>query len=299
MKRAIPLLVLVALSLALLSCSGGKITTPALIPNIAGAWEFLATPNPNPNNCGSSGTDPCQTGIEVALQEGQTPINGFPQPNGSLSAGSTQIAFVTIDGTTGNASSFGGSCPPTSTPINSLTGSVSAFGGPFNFTYTENGNAFTVTGMLSGDGKTLLNATYTAQSGSSCNQSGSISGTVVSKLSGMYTGQLTLPDNSNDTATATLSESSSSVLTLNLVMSGQDNTTFTLTGPVTGNAFSVQGTFQGQAVTYNGYSELTFDTLTQAFDIPSLYLVNATNAAQPDFAGLLTVPQNPAIAPRN
>jgi hypothetical protein len=48
-------------------------------------------------------------------------------------------------------------------------------------------------------------------------------------------------------------------------------TSFTLTGPVTGNAFFVQGTFEEQAVSYNGYYELTYDSLTNANDIPSLY----------------------------
>jgi hypothetical protein len=78
---------------------------------------------------------------------------------------------------------------------------------------------------------------------------GTITGTLVPKLSGVYTGKLCQPiDNSclnnPDTATATLSQSGNT-LTLNLRLTGTDNTPFSLSGPVTGNSFAVQGTFQG------------------------------------------------------
>jgi hypothetical protein len=78
-----------------------------------------------------------------------------------------------------------------------------------------------------------------------------------------------------------------------LLLSGVDNTSFTLTGPVTGNAFFVLGTFEGQTLAYYGYYELTYDSLDNAFDIQTLYLVNATNPSQPAYAGSLTVPQTP------
>jgi hypothetical protein len=281
MNRAILAVALTALAAMLLNCGGKPAGGVAPVPNIAGAWEFLAV----------SAVDGSETGVEVALQEGQTAVNGLPQPDGSLSASSSQIAFVSIDPATGNATGFGGVCSPTSTPVNAMSGKITTLDAPFNFTYTENGNAFTVSGTLSGDGRTLLNASYTSQSGSGCLDNGSITGTNVSKLSGMYTGNLVLPDGTDDNASATLSEASGGALTVNLVVTGTDNTTLTLSGPATGNAFTVQGTFQAEAVTYSGYYEMTYDSLTQAYDIPSLYLANTTNAAAPAYAGTLMVPQ--------
>ena len=68
-----------------------------------------------------------------------------------------------------------------------------------------------------------------------------------------------------------------------------DNTSFTLTGPVTGNAFVVQGIFQGQPVAYAGYLTQVLDPLTQLM-VPAVYFVNATNAEQPAYAGTLTPP---------
>ena len=281
--KAVAFIPLILLCGILLSCGGNKssITAPP-IPNIAGPWEFIAI--------SSSGTE---TGIEVALQEGQVLVNGLKQPDGQINASSTQIAFVNIDTSSQNLNitGFGGNCPPTSTPTNGLgPGTVSALGAPIAFTVTENGNVFNVTGTLSGDGKSILNGAYTSQAGSSCADNGAITGGVVPKLSGSYAGQLTLPDGTIDTATATLSENSSATLNLSLVVTGTDNTTLTLTGPVTGNAFSVTGTFQGQTVSYYGYYELIYDSTLQ-INVPSIYFVNATNPAQPAYAGTLAVPQ--------
>jgi hypothetical protein len=98
------------------------------------------------------------------------------------------------------------------------------------------------------------------------------------------------PTDFTDNATATVSENSSRVLALSLALTGTDNASFTLTGPVTGNAFTLQGTFQGQTLTYYGYSEAFFDATNQT-RVPSLYLVNATNVAQPAYAGTLSLPQ--------
>jgi hypothetical protein len=267
MNRMISALGLLLLALELLSCSsnsgkqGGQV-----IPNIAGSWEFIATSNAN-------GTE---TGIEVALKQGQSLVGGTEQPNGSVSASSNQIVFVAIDPKTGDAVSFGGSCPATQNPSNSLSGSITQLGAPFNFTYVENGNTFTVTATLSGDGQSILNGTY---SSTDCSDSGTISGAVVAKLSGIYTGQLTLPGPSVNTATATLSESSGT-LTANLALTGPSTTSLTMSGPVTGNAFSMQGTFQGQVVTYYGYYELTYNCMDQLNDLPTLYLVNAADSSQ-------------------
>jgi hypothetical protein len=279
MNRIASALELVVLSVALLSCSGSNHLGQQVIPNIAGSWEFIAT----------SSTNGTQTGIEVALKEGQILVGGNQQPNGSISASSTQISFVTIDPKSGTVISFGGSCPATQDPLNSLAGSISTLGGPFNFTYTENGNVFNVTASLSGDGQSIVNGIYTS---TDCSDSGTIAGGVVPKLSGMYSGQMTLPGPSVDTATATLSASSSATLTANFALTGTDNTSLTMTGPLTGNAFSIQGTYKGQAVTYYGYYELTYDCLNQLVDLPTLYLVNAADQSQA--GSLLTRPLSQA-----
>jgi hypothetical protein len=55
-----------------------------------------------------------------------------------------------------------------------------------------------------------------------------------------------------------------------------------MSGPVTGNAFSASGTFQGQLLTFYGYFETVGST-------PSLYFVNAGNAAQPLYVGTLGI----------
>jgi hypothetical protein len=282
MKRLLSLISFLVLSVALMNCGGGKITNVQPQPNIAGEWEFMAISSTNTSSI---------TGIEVALKEGQVLVNAVNQPNGSISAsGPAQIAFVNINPTTTNISSFGGGCPPTGSPTNSLSGTLAGLGGPISgFTFTENGNLFNVTATLAGDGATI-NGTYQSAAGSACVDSGTIMGTVVSKLSGTYNGQMMLPDGTTDTATATLSQSGST-LTVNLVVTGADNTSFTLSGPVTGKAFSVTGTFQGQTVSYSGFYELTFDSVTQVNDIQSLYLVNTTNAALPVYAGTLIIPQ--------
>lgn len=272
-----------------ISCAGSKTSVPPpSIPNVAGAWEFVAISN--------SGN---VIGLEVALQEGQTLVDGNEQPNGQITANSTQIAFVDINpGNLNpiNITGFGGSCTPLTTTNSLGPGSVTATGAAMNFTFTENGNVFNVTGMLSGDGQSFLNGTYTAQSGNACpDPGGTITGVVVPKLSGSYSGPMCPPASTTcsnsqqdftDSATATLSESSSGALTLNLTLTGTDNTTFTLTGPVTANAFSVQGTFQGQLVIYDGYFESYSNT-------PSIYLMNASTPTQPFYVGTLPVVQVP------
>jgi hypothetical protein len=278
------------------------------MPNISGAWEFIAASTTSPGY---------STGVEVALQEGQVFNNttGGYDETGQISASSTQLSFVGLNYLNGNTQAtivFGGNCTAaTSDPGNDLNGSISGVGGSMNFTYTENGNVFNVTANLSADGKSMV-GTYTEQapltgqsngvcSGSSQDQ-GSITGTAVAKLAGTYQGQLCGPLDSScvggaqDSATATLSESGSGTLTVNVVLTGADNAAFTLTGPVDGNFFSVQGTFGGQSVAYDGYLTNTYDQLDGLYDIPGLYLANvdyATSPPTPTYAGTLTVPQTP------
>jgi hypothetical protein len=261
--------------------------TPAPLPNVAGSWEFLAVSNDNGY----------VTGIEASLKEGQMLVNGLPQPNGQFSANNNQITFVSLANVSQdlNATGFGGPCQTTTTVSNSLSGNVNSDDGPMNFTFTENGIVFNVTGTLSGDGQSFLSGSYT-QSGTACPDSGgTITGQILSKLSGAYAGHICQPSSPSctdfpDAVTATLSENSSGTLSLTLAFTaGPDNgANFTLQGPVTGNAFSVQGTFQGQLVTYYGYYEQV------ASKGASVYLVNATNDPdQPTYVGTLPFVQTP------
>lgn len=273
---------------ALLSCSSKSSMTTPLVPNVASAWEFIAISNNNG----------LVTGIEVAMKEGQILVNGIPQPNGQLTANSSQISFVSLASVSQNfnATGFGGPC--TNAGSNNLgPGTVTAPNAPMNFTFTENGIVFNVTGTLSGDGQSFLNGTYT-QSGTSCADSGgTITGVIVPKLTGQYSGQICQPTDTTcstfpDTVTATASESSSGTLTLTLAFTaGPDaGANFTLQGPVTGNAFSVQGTFQGQLLTYYGY----YEQVAKSGNVGSLYLVNATNnPVQPTYVGTLPFLQTP------
>lgn len=277
---ALSLVLSFVLSFVLMSCSGGKpVTGTPAIPNVAGTWEFLAVSD------NGGGT----TGIEVALQEGKILVDGMNEPSGNVSAtGLNQITFVCINSTTSDIMSFGGNCIGQSgvcstNGVNSLSGTAMATGGPFTFTYTENGNVFTVTGMLGSDGQSLVNGTYAEQTGGSCSDSGSVTGLVVAPPTGIYTGQMTLPDGTADSVTATLSASSGN-LTVAMVGTGAENTSFSLSGPVTGHAFALQGQFNGQPVSYNGYYEVTHN-------LPSVYFVNSTNSANPAYAGTLTLQQ--------
>jgi hypothetical protein len=249
---------------------GGSGYTPAVIPGIAGQWEFLASSTMNVG---------LQTYIETNLQEGQQLVAGMSVPNGQVSAsGSQQIAILTVD-SAGNVK-FSGSCAGTG--LNDVTGTVDS-----NYdvllTYNENGNAFNVKATLSSDHKTIL-GTYTSQSGSGCTDRGTFTGTALAKLGGMYTGVMCpptstscqYPETATDNATTLLSQSGSS-LKMSFTVTGTDNTGFSVNGPVVGNSFSVVGTFQGQSITYDGYYELTYDCLTQQIDLPSIYLVSEAN----------------------
>jgi len=129
-----------------------------------------------------------------------------------------------------NITEFGGPCQ--SSPGDSgLCGSVTSTDSAVQFRFTENGNKFTASGTLSGDGETLLNRTYTADPGKVCTA------------------------DSGDRASATASETSSNI--------------------------TVQGTVQGEIVTYYGY----YETVNNA---PFIYLADATDPAAPNYVG--TVP---------
>jgi len=298
--RIVSVWLLAVLAGSLLACSSSKPSTgtgSSPSASIAGAWEFTAVSN------NSTSSSP-YTGIEVALQEGQSLVDGVEVPDGQVSAtGVKQISFVTITPALAPAVQsvvFSSICQAAGTSGSSLSGTVGSLGAPFSFSYTENGNVFNVTGTLSGDGKSFI-GTYTSAQGGACPDTGSITGTAVSKLSGSFAGQLVMPDGTSQTVTATLGESGSTA-TLSIVVSAS-STLFSPTGPVTGNAFSVSGTYQvsGNAVlaTYYGYSEAIPNPLdpTGQTTIPAIYLVNSADACFTTQqactqTGLLSVPQN-------
>jgi len=269
MKRIAAAGLLLGLALVLVSCASKAPAPPPQMPNVSGAWEFILNSTSQPGYA---------TGLEVWLQEGQSLVDGYYEYTGQISASGTQISFV---GFTPSGIVFGGNCAPAADNTgNSLSGSISGVGGSMNFTFTESGNVFTVNAILDASGQFIDSGTYTSQSGSSCTDSGIISsGKIVPKLSGMYAGKLLVNAN-NDSATATLSESSGT-LTMNLLLTGPDNASLTLTGPVTGNAFFVQGTFDGAEVSYYGYFESTAS-------VPTLYL--STVASPSEQAGVLKGP---------
>jgi hypothetical protein len=273
---------------SLLSCGSKSSTaTEPPLPNISGAWEFIAISNNNGYI----------TGMEVALKEGQILVNGVAQPNGQFSANSTQIAFVNLSTVSQdyNATGFGGPCGALNIGESSLgPATITTLGSQLSFSFTENGTVFNVTGTFSGDGQSFQ-GTY-SQAGTSCPDSGgTIIGQTVSKLSGMFAGNICQPSSTScstfpDTVTATLSENSSGSLTVTLAFTaGPDaGANFTLQGPVTGNAFTIQGTYQGQLLTYYGYYEQVVKTGA------SVYLVNATtNTADPTYVGTLPLLQTP------
>lgn len=279
LSSSIPLILFL---FVLLSCSthNNGTSTTATIPNISGAWELQANSTFNASTF---------TGIEVALKEGQVLVNGQQSPNGQVSAsGLSQIAIVSVNPASATVV-FGGNCVLSGSGSYDLSGTVASLGGPFNFSYTENGNVFNVTGILGGDGKSFQ-GTYSSATGSACPDGGTITGTFVPKLSGAYVGQFTLPDGTPEGLTVTLSENSSSALSANLVGTTPNAINFTLTGPVTGNAFLVQGTYQGQQVTYEGYFGVqVLDPVTNAM-VSGVYFVNATNPSNPSPAGTLIPP---------
>jgi hypothetical protein len=118
---------------------------------------------------------------------------------------------------------------------------------------------------VNSDGKSMA-GTYLFSSGS-CPDSGTFSGVQVANLAGTYAGQLNFNSN-QDNATATLTEGVPSSFTVNLTLTGPDNAAATLSGFVVGNSFSVQGTLDGQAVSYYGY---------YSFSEKAIYLVDATS----------------------
>lgn len=285
MRKIAVLLIGITLSV-LPGCGGSPRGTTPPIPGIAGSWELIAVSSQHPGS---------QTGIEVNLQQGKALVNELFQPTAQLSAVGTQqmlIVGTTLD-SAGNISSvnFGGFCPGAG--VNTLNGTVDV-NYNVNLTYSQAGNQFNATALLSSDFKSMT-GTYSSQSGSGCTDSGLFTGLFVPKLSGTYTGQLVLPDGTTDAVSATLSESSATKLSANLIITGTDNTSLSLAGVVNGNAFNAQGTFQSQSVTYYGYAYTTTieSGINQGLTQNSIYLVNATDTNNLIPAGTLSVPIPP------
>jgi len=286
--KAVWALLLGCLLAAWPACSSGKgDPSAAVIPKISGSWELVAT---------SSQVPGFQTGLEINLQQGQIFADGNFQETGQLSAAGMQqvVAVGTQLDPAGNITSvsFSGACGTAGG--GALNGTLDA---NYNVKLSYNdggGNVFSAATLLSSDLKTMA-GTYTLQSTSGCTDSGTFTGTQVSKLSGTYTGQLILPDGTTDNASATLSESSASKFSANLIISGTDNTSLTLSGVVTGNAFSGQGTFQSSSVAYYGYFYQTIieSGINQGLTQSSIYLVDASDPNILVPAGTLTIPIPP------
>ena len=213
----------------LLGCGGGSsssTTTTATIPQIAGSWEITMQSVEQPGY---------STLIETNMQ----------QSSGTLSAsGGNQIMLIGEHPSGGLY--FGGNCSPVGT--NTFTGTVSS-SNAVTITLTENATVYTLTGTVTGTGKTMT-GTYKFQSGT-CQDSGTFVGQQVAQISGTYSGTLNLA-NASDSASAVMSEVPGG-FTETLTLAGVDNETDILTGFVVGSVFSVQGTVEGQSISYYGY----------------------------------------------
>jgi hypothetical protein len=235
-------------------CGGGSsssTTTTATIPQIAGSWEIKLQSVEQPGYA---------TLIETNMQ----------QSSGTLSAsGGNQIMLIGEHPSGGLF--FGGNCSPVGT--NTFTGSVSS-ADTVTITLTENATVYTLTGTVTGTGETMT-GTYTFTSGT-CHDSGSFTGQQVAQISGTYSGTLNLP-NASDTASAIMAEVPGG-FTETLTLAGVDNETDTLAGFVVGSVFSVQGTVEGQSVSYYGY----YDSSENA-----VFMVDATSG---NLLGILHAP---------
>jgi hypothetical protein len=202
-------------------------TTPtSTIPQVAGSWEIKMQSVEQPGY---------STLIETNMQ----------QSTGTLSAsGGNQIVLIGVHPAGGLY--FGGNCLPVGT--DSFTGTVE-IGNTITITLTENATVYALTGTVTGTGNTMT-GTYTFTSGT-CNDSGTFVGQQVGQIEGTYAGTLDLA-NASDSASAVMAEVPGG-FTETLTLTGVDNETDSLTGFVVGNLFSVQGTVEGQSVTYYGY----------------------------------------------
>jgi hypothetical protein len=192
------------------------------------------------------------------------------QSSGTLSAsGGNQIMLIGEHPTGGLY--FGGNCSPVGT--NTFTGTVSS-SNAVTITLTENATVYTLTGTVTGTGKTMT-GTYKFQSGT-CHDSGTFVGQQVAQISGTYSGTLNLT-NASDSASAVMAEVPGG-FTETLTLTGVDNETDILTGFVVGSVFSVQGTVEGQSISHYGYYDATEN---------AVFMVDATSG---NLLGILHAP---------
>jgi len=235
--------------LVLTGCSGSSLsptTTPTPFTQIAGAWEITAASGQQPGY---------STLIESNLQQ-----TSSTSTSTITASGADQIVLIGQHPAGGFY--FGGLCPGAT--ADDLSGTLSTLNS-LSLTLTEGASVYTLTGMVNTSGKSM-SGTYAFSSGS-CPDSGTFTGVQVSALAGTYTGTLNFNGN-HDVAAATLTEGVPSSFDVELSLTGADNTTATLTGFVVGNVFSVQGTLDGQAVSYYGYYD---------FSEKDVYMVDATS----------------------
>jgi hypothetical protein len=196
------------------------------------------------------------TSIEANLQQTAATTTG----SATISAtGANQLVLVGHHPSGGLF--FGGLCPGAT--AENLTGTLSTTN-TLALTLTEGAAIYTLAGTANKDGKSM-SGTYAFSSGS-CPDTGTFTGVQVANLAGIYTGTLNFTNGHEDIASAVLTEGVPSSFTVDLTLTGADNAAVTLTGFVVGNVFSVQGTLDGDPVSYYGY---------YAFTQKAIYLVDA------------------------
>jgi hypothetical protein len=240
-------------SLLLLTGCGGNSVTPTVptpVTTIAGPWAITAK---SQEQIGDS------TLIESNIQ--QTTATGTTGSETITATGTDQLVLIGQHPAGGLF--FGGLCPGAT--ADDLSGTLSSVGA-LSLTLTEGAATYTLTGTVNSSGQSM-SGTYLFTSGS-CPDSGTFTGVQVAALAGTYAGSLSFTNGHHDQATATLTEGVPSSFTVDLTLTGDDNTAVTLTGLVVGNAFSLQGTLAGQAVSYYGY---------YAFSQKAVYLVDASS----------------------
>jgi hypothetical protein len=228
----------IATLLLLVGCGGGGSSSqppspPPSVPQVAGAWEMVAT-SANP----PQGDAALQTRIETGLSQQDTSITG--SPNWLIS-----IEFVNSANDFSSMSYVvGGFCGNGSTP--SLTATVNS-NNQLTFTLDEGGGAvFTGTGTLQSNG--TITGTYSG-GGSVCPDSGSFVAKRAVSLTGNYANNRV----GDPSLTMSLSEGTMTT-SASLTANAFDNTDgqFTLAGNAIGDAGQASGTEGGQPVQYYG-----------------------------------------------
>jgi hypothetical protein len=240
--RGMKRLLFVGSLLLLAGCGSGSTTTTTTttpVISISGPWAITAQSQEQLGN-----STLIESNIQQATETGATD---------SETINATGVDQLVLFGQHPSGGLFfGGLCPGAT--AEGLTGTLSSTGA-LALTLTEGAATYTLTGTVNSSGNSL-SGTYLFVNGI-CPDSGTFTGVQVSALAGSYAGDLIFTNGNHDHATATLTEGVPSSFTVALTLTGDDNTTVTLTGFVVGNAFSVQGTLNGQAVSYYGYYALS------------------------------------------